>query len=282
MIREVDRLFQNYQFGEAGRQIYEFFWNEFADWYVEIAKLQLAQGDRIAFTTARNLVHVLDTCLRLLHPFTPFVTEEIWGRLKSAASALKQPIISSHNKEWEPALIIARWPEPTPENPWEIQAITDFTLVMDLVRAIRNLRSEKNVDPKLKIPAVLVGGGSTGVLQQQNATIAALARLDPSTTTIIENIESAPGGHIALVVGPVEIYLPLAELVDPAEQRERLEKEYAQAESHVERLEKLLGGPFAEKAPGNVVEKERQKLADYQETLEKIKSQLDALPKSAS
>lgn len=282
VIRDVDRLFQNYQFGEAGRQIYEFFWNEFADWYVEIAKLQLAQGDRNAFTTARNLVYVVDTCLRLLHPFTPFVTEEIWGRLKSAASILKQPIIPSHNKEWEPALIIARWPEPTPENPWEIQAITDFTLIMDIVRAIRNLRSEKNVDPRLKIPAILVGGASTGVLQQQNATIAALARLDPSTTTIIENIDSTPGGHIALVIGPVEIYLPLAELVDPAEQRERLEKEYAQVESHVERLENLLGGPFAEKAPGNVVEKERQKLADYQGTLEKIKSQLDALPKSAS
>ena len=85
MIRDVERLFQNYQYGEAGRQIYEFFWNEFADWYVEIAKLQLAQDDRMAFTTARNLVHVLDTCLRLLHPFTPFVTEEIWGRLKAAA-----------------------------------------------------------------------------------------------------------------------------------------------------------------------------------------------------
>jgi valyl-tRNA synthetase len=282
VIRDVDRLFQNYQYGEAGRQIYEFFWNEFADWYVEIAKLQLAQDDRMAFTTARNLVHVLDTCLRLLHPFTPFVTEEIWGRLKSAAGELRQPIISFHNKEWEPALIVAQWPEPTPENPWEIQAITDFTLIMDIVRAIRNLRSEKNVDPKLKIPAILVGGTSTSVLQQQGATIAALARLDPSTTTIAESIDSKPEGQIALVIGPAEVYLPLAEFVDPAEQRARLEKEYTQVESHVERLETLLGGPFAEKAPGNVVEKERQKLADYQATLEKIKSQLDALPKRAS
>jgi valyl-tRNA synthetase len=278
VIRDVDRLFQNYQFGEAGRQIYEFFWNEFADWYVEIAKLQLAQGDRIAFTTARNLVHVLDTCLRLLHPFTPFVTEEIWGRLKSAASALKQPIISSHNKEWEPALIIARWPEPTPENPWEIQANTDFTLVMDLVRTIRNLRSEKNVDPKLKIPAILVGGSSTSVLKRQSATIAALARLDPSKTTIIENIDSPIEGHITLVVGQVEAYLPLAELVDPAEHRARLAKEHSEVKSQVERLKKLLGGPFAEKAPANIVEKEQQKLADYQDTLEKIESQLDSLP----
>jgi valyl-tRNA synthetase len=280
LIRDVDRLFQNYQYGEAGRQIYEFFWNEFADWYVEIAKLQLAQDDRMTFSTARNLVQVMDTCLRLLHPFTPFVTEEIWGRLKSAAGELRQPIVPAHAAEWEPALIIAKWPEPAPENPWEGQAITDFSLVMDLVRVIRNLRSEKNVDPKLKIPAILVGGASTGVLQQQSATIAALARLDPSSTTFVENIDGKPEGYIALVVGSVEALLPLAELVDPVEQRVRLEKEYAEAESQIERLEILLGGPFAEKAPGNVVEKERTKLADYQATLEKIKSQLDALPES--
>jgi len=279
LIRDVERLFQNYQYGEAGRQIYEFFWNEFADWYVEIAKLQLTQGDRIAFTTARNLVQVLDSCLRLLHPFTPFVSEEIWGRLKTAVSELKQPIISSHTTEWEPALIVARWPEAAPANPWEDQAITDFTLVMDVVRAIRNLRSEKNVNPKLKIPATLVGGARTSVLQQQSATISALARLDPSKTTITESIDGKPEGHIALVIGSVEAYLPLAELVDPAEQRARLEKEYAESVSQVERLEKLLSGPFAEKAPGKVVEKERQKLADYQDSLEKIKSQMDSLPK---
>jgi valyl-tRNA synthetase len=279
LIRDVERLFQNYQYGEAGRQIYEFFWNEFADWYVEIAKLQLTQGDRIAFTTARNLVQVLDSCLRLLHPFTPFVSEEIWGRLKTAVSELKQPIISSHTTEWEPALIVARWPEAAPANPWEDQAITDFTLVMDVVRAIRNLRSEKNVNPKLKIPATLVGGARTSVLQQQSATISALARLDPSNTTITENMDGKPEGHIALVVGSVEAYLPLAELVDPAEQRARLEKEYAESVSQVERLEKLLSGPFAEKAPEKVVEKERQKLADYQDSLEKIKSQMDSLPK---
>jgi valyl-tRNA synthetase len=280
LIRDVERLFQNYQYGEAGRQIYEFFWNEFADWYVEIAKLQLSQGDRLAYTTARNLVHVMDTCLRLLHPFTPFVTEEIWGRLKSANGELKQPIISQHATEWEPALIVARWPEPTPENPWENKAITDFTLIMDLVRSIRNLRSEKNVDPKLKIPATLVGGSNTSMLQHQSTTIAVLARLDPQKITITESLDGKPEGHIALVVGPVEAYLPLAELVDPTEQRARLKKEYEIAASQADRLEKLLASPFAEKAPDNVVEKERQKLADYQEKLEKIDTQLETLKTS--
>ena len=82
-MRDVERLFAVHQYGEAGRQIYDFFWGEFADWYVEIAKLQLAEGGDRAFYTAQTLARVLDTCLRLLHPFTPFVTEELWGHLKA-------------------------------------------------------------------------------------------------------------------------------------------------------------------------------------------------------
>jgi valyl-tRNA synthetase len=280
LVRDVERLFQNYQYGEAGRQIYDFFWNEFADWYVEIAKLQLLEGNRMAYTTARNLVQVLDTCLRLLHPFTPFVTEEIWGHLKKAAGELKKPIYPSHGAGWEQALIIARWPEPTPENPWEAQAIADFTLIMELVRAIRNLRAEKNVDPKQKIPVTLVGGNRTAVLQRQATTIAALARLDPEQTTILEHLVEKPEGHIALVVGQIEAYLPLAELVDPAEQRARLEKDLSEATNQIERLEALLAGPFADKAPANVVENERHKLADYQAKAEKITIQLAALSRT--
>ncbi|MGW8225449.1 MAG: class I tRNA ligase family protein, partial [Anaerolineales bacterium] len=277
LVRDAERLFQNYQYGEAGRQIYEFFWNEFADWYLEIAKLQLSQGDRIAYSTASNLVNILDTSLRLLHPFTPFVTEEIWGRLKTALGELAQPISTRHAPDWEPALIVAHWPEPLPENPWEARAISDFTLIMDLVRSIRNLRSEKNIDPKVKIPAILVGGDYSNVLQGQRETIASLARLDAKKLTINQDLREKPEGYIALVVGPIEAYLLLAEIVDPAEQRMRLEKEYAEAAGQVERLEKLLASPFAERAPEQVVEKERRKLIEYQEMVTKINAQLELL-----
>ncbi len=110
LIRDVDRLFTGYQYGEAGRQIYEFFWSEFADWYVEIAKQQLAEGGDRAFYTAQTLVRTLDACLRLLHPFTPFVTETVWGYLKAAAEAHSPALRPSGG--WEDALIIARWPDP--------------------------------------------------------------------------------------------------------------------------------------------------------------------------
>ena len=109
LVWDVERLFQNYQYGEAGRQIYDFFWSEYADWYLEIAKLQLAEGGARAYATSRNLVQVLDTCLRMLHPFTPFVTEEIWGHLRGA---LKDSPLASVTEDWPEALIIAKWPEP--------------------------------------------------------------------------------------------------------------------------------------------------------------------------
>jgi valyl-tRNA synthetase len=277
LIRDVERLFQNYQYGEAGRQIFEFFWNEYADWYLEIAKLQLAEGDRMAFSTTRNLVQVLDTCLRLLHPFTPFVTEEIWGHLKTASQELQQPINPGHGSEWEKALIVARWPTPQPASHWEDQATADFSLIMDLVRAIRNLRAEKNVNPKVSLPATFVGGGHTPVLQQQSNTIASLARLDLQRMTIVEKLREKPDGTVALVVGSVEVYLPMAEMEDPEEQRKRLEKELAESMGQIERLEALLAGPFAEKAPSNVVDKERQKLVDYKDKAAKINSQLKTL-----
>ncbi|MEJ2707775.1 MAG: valine--tRNA ligase [Anaerolineales bacterium] len=275
LIREVERLFENYQFGEAGRQIYDFFWGEFADWYLEIAKLQLDEGGDRAFYTAQTLVWVLDISLRLLHPFTPFVTEELWGFLKQAASDHSPEFSPKYG--WEEALIIAHWPEARPPEGWEIGKIADFNLVQDIVRAIRNLRAEKHVQPGRQISATLVGAESTQVLQDQAASIAALAGLDASTLTIVERMEEKPAGNIALVVGPVEVYLPLSRLIDKEEERARLMKELQEAESQIDRLNKLLDSPFSEKAPSPVVQKEREKLQGYRETAQKLKEQLDDL-----
>lgn len=275
LIRDVERLFQNYQYGEAGRQIYEFFWGEFADWYLEIAKLQLAQGGGRAIVTARTMVRVLDQCLRLLHPFVPFVTEELWGYLKPAA----QETLQMHDYDWGEALIVARWPEARDVEGWEKGTVADFRLVQEIVRAIRNLRAEKNVKPTQRIPATFVSENKAHVLLEQMSTIAALGRIDQQQMTISETIDGKPEGSVALVVGPVEIYLPLSGMVDLDEQRTRLEKDLAQAQSQIERLESLLAGPFAEKAPEAVVQKEREKLAGYKETESKIRQQLDALGK---
>ncbi len=279
LVRNVNRLFEAYQFGEAGRQIYEFFWSEFADWYLEIAKNQLAEGGDRAFYTAQTLVKVLDTTLRLLHPFTPFVTEALWGHLKAAVIdrfGKKSPYFTPKDG-WPEALIVAPWPESRQKEGWEDAKVAEFTVFQDVVRAIRNLRAEKKVKPSTKVGAVLAAGEHTEALQGLSSALAALARLDPEHLTITKSLENRPKKHVALVADTVEIYLPLADLIDPAEEKARLEKELKEVEAQIARLEKLLASPFAEKAPPPVVQKERDKLAQARAQAEKIRKQLQEL-----
>jgi valyl-tRNA synthetase len=278
LIREVERLFQNHQYGVAGRQIYDFFWGEYADWYLEIAKEQITQGDDRAYYTVETLVRVLDMCLRLLHPFTPYVTEELWQHLKDATldSPLKQRL-----GKWEDALIIAAWPETRPEEGWEEETIEQFSLIQEIVRTIRNVRAEKNVQDGRLIPAIFATAEHATMLKDQKTVLAALAQLDQDKIEIYENLAQKPEGHVALVAGPVEIYLPLADLVDPEEERKRLFNELEEAEGHIQRLEELLAGPFSEKAPQEIVEKERVKLKDYKEKAQTIQEQIEMLKRSS-
>jgi valyl-tRNA synthetase len=266
----VERNFQNFQYGQAGQLIYDFFWSDFADWYVEIAKGQL-QKEESRTQTAETLARVLDVSLRLLHPFTPFVTEEIWSHLREA---ILQSPISNLASDWSDALIVAKWPEPREPEGWEESKIADFTLVQDIIRSIRNLRAEKNAPMSKKLAATIVGGAKTELLKSQSEVMAALAALDTAQLSIVDALASKPDGAVTLVVGAVEVHIPLAGMVDESAERERLAKELAEAESQIARLEKLLSSDFANKAPAAVVAKEREKLAGFQETAEKLKGQL--------
>jgi valyl-tRNA synthetase len=271
LVREVERLFQAYQYGEAGRQIYEFFWNDFADWYVEVAKQQMAAGGERAFFTAQTLARILDISLRLLHPITPFVTEELWGHLRRAL--LASPL-AGLAKDWPKALIIASWPEPRPIEVWEAVKVADFALIQDTIRSIRNLRAEKKVSPAKRIPATIAGGGKTALFKEQAGVIAALAGLDQSRLSILKSLPAKPENSIALVAGQVEIYIPLSGMLDPDKERDRLKQELAEIHIQIDRLEKLLASDFANKAPAPVVQKERERLAAFQETAGKLKTQL--------
>jgi valyl-tRNA synthetase len=270
--KTVNRLFESYQFGEAGRQIYDFFWTEFADWYVEISKDQIAEGGDRAFYTVQNLVRIFDTCLRFLHPFTPFVTEELWVHLKATSQEVSNQV--EPQEGWSDALIIAQWPEPLGMDGREEKAIEDFTLIQEMVRAIRNIRAEYKVQPGHMIACMISAGGKQDVIQSQQQTFVSLAGVDPEALTIVDKPIEPSEDHVTLVVTPVEITLPLAGLVDVEAERERLEKELVEAQSQIDRLEKLLASPFADKAPPDVVQKERVKLATYKETAERIHQQL--------
>ncbi|HET7144576.1 MAG TPA: class I tRNA ligase family protein, partial [Anaerolineales bacterium] len=270
LVRDVDRQFQNFQYGLAGQQIYEFIWNDFADWYVEIAKEQMKNSDTRS-TTVKTLVQVFETSLRLLHPFTPFVTEEVWGYLHTA---LRDSALKDLCKDWPNALIVAKFPEPREAESWEESRIVEFALIQELVRSIRNLRAEKNVAPSKKLAAQFAAAEKTNLLKEQSSVIAALAGLNPDETSIEKSITKKPSASAAIVAGSVEIYIPLAGLVDVANDKARLEKELKEAESHIQRLENLLGGDFANKAPAALVQKEREKLAAYKDTAARIKTQL--------
>ena len=279
-IGDVNRLFENYQYGEAGRQVYEFFWSEFADWYIEVAKLQLAAGGDRAWSTLDTLVTVLDQCLRMLHPFTPYVTEEIWQHLRSACLEPNKP---KPSEGWADALIIASFPKANPiSNPQPHSAslrgqaspISDFAHIMDIVRSIRNARAENKVEMGKKIAAMIVSDDKVALIESQREIIARLAIVDSAQLTISAASKDKPKQAVALVIGSTEIYLPLAGMVDADAEKEKLGKQIAELDKQIEKLEKLLGSDFVNKAPANVVEKEKQRLAEAKETRGKMKERL--------
>ena len=270
-VNSVNSLFETYQYGEAGKQIYEFLWNDFADWYVEGSKRQLAEGGNRSAYTAYTLAFVLDTMLRLLHPFTPFVTEALWGYLKKACE--ESGLVYTPDEGWAADLMIAKWPEAMVLDGTEDDYLREFGLVQDIVRAIRNVRSEYRIEPNKKLKAAMVSEELIALLEAQKEVIADFANLDLDSLKVSASPIDAEG-LTALVVDRVEVFLQLSSDGDDEADRERLTKELEETESHIKRLEALLASPFAQKAPEKVVAGERQKLADYQATAEKLRERL--------
>jgi valyl-tRNA synthetase len=259
---DATRLIDAYDFGQAGNLIYSFLWDDFADWYVEIAKITLQGNEEAAKTRVRNvLVHVLDQTLRLLHPYVPFITEAVWQKLPHLSGAA-------------PALIIARWPE---AGPVDASALVDFEHLRALIRGIRNVRAEKKVEANKRIPALIAAGHKAAWLAEQRPLFVTLAKLDQAQFTITEGLGEPPKNAIALVEGPTQVYLPLEGLVDVNAERERLKKELADLDRQIAKSEGLLGSDFVNKAPAAVVEKERARLAAAQDSRAKVEARLRGL-----
>jgi valyl-tRNA synthetase len=216
----------------------------------------------------------MDTCLRLLHPYTPFVTEELWRHLKAAAEGHSAGLGLEPGGKWPAALIVAPWPEPLPEAAGDAQALQEFAILQNVVRAIRNQRAEKGVKPGQKLPAMLASRQHYEMLEKEKGALAALAQLDAASLTISKSLDAAPEGYAAFVAGPVEIYLSMAGLVDPAAERARLGKELAAAREQAARLDKLLSSDFGNKAPKEVVEREKARMAGFLATAKSLEEQL--------
>jgi len=279
LIDEVNKKYVNWNFGEGTRAIYDFLWSEFADWYIEAAKNPLYGNDDAAKDRTRAiLVHALDQSLRLLHPTIPFVTEEAWQHLRGAISGAASGDFvgpSAEPSSWQKSLMIAQWPTPNKKliNP---RAEKEFGLVMEIVRAIRNTRSEFHVEPGKKIPAIISAGKSFALLDSQRAIIASLARLEPSEFTIEPRAEK-PVQSLALVAGNLEIYLPLAGMIDLEKEKERLLKEMENVRAQITRGQGMLSSEFSKKAPKDVVQKTRDTLAANEERLGKLDALLASI-----
>ena len=244
-VAEVDRLLNDFQLGEAARLVKDFIWLELCDWYLEVVKVQLREGqpaDRQA--TLSNLADVLDTALRLLHPFAPFVTEAIWLTLR--------------RDEDPESIMIADWPAAAARDEG---AEADFDAVRDLVVAIRRLRTDYNVKSNRRVAAVIEGGRRADLYRGQAAWLASLAWLEP--LSIAERLEQERARALSVVASGSRAFVPIEGLFDLARERERLSKELAEAEAQANRLEQLLSrAGFVDRAPAEVVQRERDKLVE--------------------
>jgi valyl-tRNA synthetase len=261
---DVTRLIESWQLGEAGRQLYEFLWNEYCDWYIEAAKVRLGEGTPAeAHATRQVLAYVLERSLRLLHPFMPFVTEAIWRNLPGLGA------------EGAASIMVTRWPEALARV--DAAAETDFGRVQEVVRAIRNVRSEYDVPAGRRIAAQFSAGEFAPLMQTSLPVTAMLARLDASRVEIAASLP-APDKAATLAVAGVAVYLPLAGLVDLDAERKRMQGELDNIEKQIQRIATNLDNPgFTGKAPPNVIEREQLKLAELREKREQVAARLAEL-----
>jgi valyl-tRNA synthetase len=258
-----DRLMERFDLGEAGREMHDFVWDEFCDWYLEIAKIRLRSGDEASPLPV--LVHVLDTALRLLHPYMPYVTEEIWSGSGDLRSYLPD--------EDSDQLVVASYPRPGAS--WQDEdAEREMSLILEVVRAVRNLRRERGIDASRWLEAYVVAGPR---LARHAATIEQLARVKP--LHIVADRNEAPGDQVATaVLDGATIVLPLAGTFDVATEQANLEKQLAQAQSEIGRLQGQLSNErFTSQAPAGVVEDVRERLEAARTRLAGIEVRLGEL-----
>jgi valyl-tRNA synthetase len=257
---EINRQLQEFRFDLAAKALYEFVWNEYCDWYVELAKVDLSRADESGQRgTRRTLVRVLEVILRLAHPFIPFITEELWQTVA--------PLAGKHGET------ISLQPFPTPDfQKRDPVATRQITVLKGLVDSCRSLRSEMSLSPAQRVDALIAGDIAGVGIGPLLPYLSALAKLSE-----IRIVDELPHSEAPVqVVDPLRIMLDVK--VDAAAERERLGKEIARLEGEVAKANAKLGNEgFVARAPANVVLQERARLAGFTATLEKLKPQLARL-----
>ncbi len=261
--QQVTEAIHNYRFDLASQAIYEFTWNEYCDWYLELSKTVLNAQDTDTLLlrgTRRTLVRILETLLRLAHPIMPFITEEIWQRVaplagKQGATIMLQPYPVAQSDKIDEG------------------AITEMNWVMNFILGVRSIRSGMNIAPVKLLPVLLQNGSQQdrAWLDQHRPYLMNLARLE--SITWLENNQAAPESATALV-GAMKVLIPLAGLIDKQAELARLGKEIEKVRKDLSRSETKLANPdYVSRAPAVVVEEEQRRIADFTTTLEKLVEQ---------
>lgn len=259
-VASVTDNLEKFELGEAGRTLYEFIWNEFCDWYIELAKARLydAENQRPRQTAQYVLSYVLERTLRLLHPFMPFITEEIWQHIPHKGKSV----------------MTACWPAGE-EAKVNDAAEAHMTTIMETIKSVRNMRVQVNAAPSKKSEVILQIADEqiAAVMAANTSYLTVLASALP--VTILGGGSAKPENAMAAVVNGVEIYLPLKGLIDVEKESARLGKELETLEKEISRLRgKLSNAGFVAKAPADVVEKEREKQKGYEEKRAAVQERL--------
>ena len=259
VIKEVTINLNKYDFGVAAAKLYDFTWSEFCDWYIEVSKTSLYSNDENQRKhTISMLTYVLTTILKLLHPIIPFITEEIYSKYHKKGDAIMVQDWPSYNRKY----IFHK----------EEKAFEDL---IELVTSIRNTRASMNVVPSKKIH-IQVLTADNNLFKKFEIYLDKLAGVE--SVKYLNSADEADKSAVALVTALAQVYIPMGELVDPVKEKERLEKELAQAEGDIAHSENLLNNPsFVQRAPQKVIDTEKAKLEAAQNKYKKIKEQLDAL-----
>ncbi|MEC1759119.1 valine--tRNA ligase [Schinkia azotoformans] len=260
-IETVTKMADKYEFGEVGRVLYNFIWDDLCDWYIEMAKLPLYGEDEAAKKTTRSvLAYVLDNTMRLLHPFMPFITEEIWQALP-------------HEGE---SITVAKWPEVRADLT-DNAAAEEMKLLVDIIRSVRNIRAEVNT-PMSKQIKLNIKAKNDDILASLERNRHYLVRFcNPSELTIATELTTDEKAMTAVVTG-AELSLPLEGLINIDEEIARLQKELEKLNAEVDRVQKKLSNEkFVGKAPANVVEEERKKEQDYLEKRAVVEARIQEL-----
>ena len=264
---QVDQYMKEFQFGEAQRVIHDFLWGEYCDWYIEMAKIRMRSGGPPAETPLPVLAYVLERVLRLLHPFMPFVTEEVWQNLVR---------VLPEEPGRPEALIVAPYPEAN-ESLIDRRAESEMGSVIEVIRAVRNLRAEFRIDASMSLRAAVDAPLLAPVLEAEAATIKSQAGIDP--LMVGSDGDGASGGDsVALVLTGGTVTVPLGGMVDLDRERARLADELQQLKKNLGRLStRLADEQFLSKAPEDVIERERQRLASGRDRSARIEDMLSRL-----